>query len=101
MDTIEQLWRDHLATPFPGRRGDEVEEIDLVTLDADIAGCVDAFISAGHVLDAARTAILGRCYRDASIISRTLTGAEGQYFARLESLAGEVLKKLSVLAPAG
>ncbi|WP_205008525.1 hypothetical protein [Streptomyces sp. Cmuel-A718b] len=38
---VSHLWREHQQAPFPaGLRGAERADIDLVLLDADIAGCV-------------------------------------------------------------
>ena len=45
---IAELWKEHLAAPFPkGLQAKDVKGIDLVSLDADIAGCVDSFVEQG------------------------------------------------------
>jgi hypothetical protein len=39
--TIEDMWKEHREAVFPSvSRGRDVDGIDLVMLDADIAGCV-------------------------------------------------------------
>lgn len=36
---VDELWREHLAAPLPkGFRGKDVDGLDFVMLDADIAG---------------------------------------------------------------
>jgi hypothetical protein len=47
---IEQLWREHKLEAFPqGYRGKDVNGVDLVMLDADVAGCVDTFLDRGNL----------------------------------------------------
>ncbi len=102
MDEIRTLWDEHLAAGFPdGCAGEEVAGIDLVLLDADIAGCVQTFVDRGGRLDVRRTAVLGRCYHDAMLVTTSMGSVEAQtYFRRLESLAGAILSALSARAPA-
>ena len=68
--------------------------VELVLLDADIAACVSLYVADGGRLDLQRTAILGRCYRDASV-SELLPSQARDYFARLEHMAAMVLEALS------
>ena len=90
---IEQLWQEHRAAVFPaGYTGKEVEGIDLALLDSDTAGCILTFLKNGGELDLWRTAILGLCYRDASIVARSLSGEAYDYFLRLETLSRLVLE---------
>ena len=100
MDDLKTLWREHREAVFPPRcRGRELGGIELVMLDADIAGCVERFLATAE-LDAQYAALLGRCYRDASLVARQLTEAHEQvYFARLERLAATVLEALSFVRP--
>jgi hypothetical protein len=41
-DQLARLWADHLAAPFPDafRDGREFADVDMVLLDANIAGCI-------------------------------------------------------------
>lgn len=65
---IKGLCKEHLATPFPkGFRAKDLNGVDLVMLDADIAGCVDTFVERGN-LNLFQTAILGLCYRNTSFV---------------------------------
>src|SRR3954447_8292844 len=83
------LWAEHQATAFPARlRGEEVAGVDMVMLDADIAGCVVTWLGASGGLDASRRDSLERCLDD---IDRVLpliqdTG-EREYYERLRRLA--------------
>jgi hypothetical protein len=66
-----------------------------VLLDADIAGCVLSFIRNKGELDDQRTAILGLCYRELPVVMKDMDGEANLYFARLETLAGIVLRALA------
>lgn len=90
--TIEELWEEHSATPFPGEfRGRGVDGIDFVMLEADIAGCVDTFLS-GRPLSYFQLASLGLAYRDSEYVKPILNDRGGEYFWRLHRLAELVLK---------
>ena len=93
---IAELWKEHLATPFPkGMQDEDVEGIDLVMLDADIAGCVDSFIGRGN-LNLFQAAVLGLSYRNVSTVMPILNETGAGYFGRLERLAELVLKAVAV-----
>ena len=84
---IEELWQEHQGVVFPsGYGGEEVEGIDLVLLDANIAGCVETYIKRRQ-LDIKHAAILGLCYRDCAVAVKGLDGVAKDYFLRLEKLA--------------
>jgi len=89
--TIEDVWKEHREASFPSVcRGRDVDGIDFVVLDADIAGCVSTFLQRRQ-LDLWRTAVLGVCYRNVTyVLART--PIEGRvHFQRLERLARMVL----------
>ena len=89
---IEELWQEHLAAAFPeGLRAKDVNGIDLVLLDANIAGCVSTFVERGK-LNNYQSAMLGLSYRDASFVIPILNEEGVAYFWRLERLAELVLK---------
>ena len=93
---IAELWKAHLATPFPERfRAKDINGIDFVMLDADIAGCVDTFVTRGN-LNLFQTAVLGICYRNASFVMPILNEEGAAYFWRLERLAELVLKAVAL-----
>jgi hypothetical protein len=90
---IEALWREHSADRFPeGLAGEEVDGICVTSLDTFTAGCLSTFFSRRGSLDLGRTAILGLCYRDLSVVVAGLKGEQRRYFARLEQLARMVLE---------
>ncbi len=93
---IAELWQEHLNTPFPNiLRGNDLDGIDFVMLDADIAGCAQAFLKSGR-LNLFQTAVLGLSYRNASFVVPQLNGDGSIYFARLERLAKLVLKEVAI-----
>ena len=54
-------------------------------LDADVAGCVDTFVSRGK-LNLYQTAVLGLCYRDLTFVMPDLNEEGKAYYGRLERL---------------
>ena len=92
---IEELWKEHQSAPFPkDYRGKDVNGIDFVMLDADVAGCVDTFVSEGN-LNLFQTAMLGLCYRDLTYVMPILNEEAREYYWRLERLAELVLKAVA------
>lgn len=88
---IKKIWEEHREARFPSVcRGAEIDGIDFVMLDADIAGCVSTFLKRG-TLDLWRTAILGVCYRNVTYVLPQLPDEGRLYFERLERLARLVL----------
>ena len=60
MTTGSPLWEEHLRAPFPaGFRGVDFDGVDLILLDADVAGLVHRELDGG--LDDAGVAILWAC----------------------------------------
>ncbi len=92
---IEDLWQEHLAAPFPkGFQGKDVNGIDFVVLDSDVAGCISTFLDSG-TLNVYQTALLGLAYRKASYVAPILNEEGVAYFWRLERLAELVLKAVA------
>ena len=93
--TIEDLWMEHLKARFPAHlRGKDLNGIDFVMLDADIAGCVSTFLERG-ILDSKRLAVLGLCYRNVRFVLPVLNEEGSAYYWRLERLSELVLKKIA------
>lgn len=83
------------ATPsaFPPRlRGAVIAGVDMVMVDADIAGCVEVWLGSSANLDAARIGIL-RTRRDevARVLAILTDPAEREYYTILRDLANAVL----------
>ncbi len=95
-DRLNNLWFEHQKAAFPSECcGEECDGIDLVMLDADIAGCVTTFLKRKHTLDPCRLAVLGICYRDACYVASRLDPDAANYYQRLELLAKLVLEHVS------
>jgi hypothetical protein len=87
------LWKQHCSEPAPSRLvGREIQGIEVTSLETFTAGCIQTFMDRKGKLDLWRTAILGRCYREISVIALALKGREKAYYKRLETLAGLVLQ---------
>jgi hypothetical protein len=94
MDEIVKLYNEHLTTPFPDRRGDEILGIDLVLIDSDTAGLITKFISYRGQLSINDIRILNHCYSDLSRIVKELSSTDRQYFAQLQNIVGLIIEKL-------
>ena len=92
MTEIERLWTEHLAVDFPPVHGDEVEGIDLILLDADIAGYITTFLDHGGRLAPARRASLETLARHARTAAQSLAGPARDYFTRLANVADLVVR---------
>jgi hypothetical protein len=85
---LARLWEEHLSAPFPeGFRGVDVGGVDLVLLDADVAGLVQRELNGG--LDDQGVAILWARIADLDKIVPLLNEEYcAAYFARLRTVAG-------------
>ncbi len=94
-EEIDELWSGHLGEQFPsGLIGKDVNGIDLVSLDSNIAGCVVTFIDDGN-LNLYQTAVLGLCFQNVSFVISILNKEGRKYFGRLERLSELVLKAVA------
>jgi hypothetical protein len=99
--TIEELESEHRAARFPAElRGHDVDGIDFVMLDADIAGCVSTFLMRKHILDPWRTAVLGLALGNVERLVPQLEGSALEYFRRLGFLARSVLREVAATTKA-
>ena len=92
MTEIERLWAEHLAVDFPPLRAPEVQGIDLLLLDADIAEYITTFLDNRGRLPAARRASLDALARQARTAAQALTGRARDHFARLATVADLVVR---------
>jgi hypothetical protein len=87
MTAVEELWRRHAKEAFPARLTSvDVLGIEMVTLDADIAGCVNTWLHNGGTLDDRRWNVLTARKRKLSRVLPELTGEEATYFRRLDEM---------------
>lgn len=91
---VARLYEEHERAEFPSRlRGEELAGVDLVMLDADIVGCVDAWQGSAGRLDAGRQSILRNCLDDLNRVVPLLTDdREARYYERLRELTRLVLE---------
>ncbi|MFD5299368.1 hypothetical protein ACFWJU_29670 [Streptomyces mutabilis] len=83
------LWQEHRDAEFPANlRGVEVEDIDMVLLDADTAGCASTWINNGGTLDPQHRRILRTCVEDLERVTPQISDPSGHpYYQRLHQLA--------------
>jgi hypothetical protein len=89
---VQRLWEEHQATAFPERLGGrEIAGVDMVLLDADVAGYVTAWLGTGS-LDDERRAMLVESLNDLDrVLPRLEFPAEREYYERLQRLAQAAL----------
>jgi hypothetical protein len=91
-DAASRLWAEHEDAEFPALGGDGRGGIDLVLLDADVAGCVLSWLDSSGRLDPASAKIVAACLSDLDRVLPLLTDEqEVVYFRRLRKLATMVL----------
>ncbi|WP_328558476.1 hypothetical protein [Streptomyces coelicoflavus] len=83
------LWQEHRDAEFPADlRGVEFDDIDMVMLDADTAGCACTWIDNGGTLDPQRRRILQTCVQDLDRVIPQISDPSGRrYYQRLHQLA--------------
>ena len=87
MTAVEELWRRHAKEAFPARLTSvDVLGIEMVMLDADIAGCVGTWLHNGGTLDDRRWNVLAARKRELSRVLPELAGKEDTYFRRLDKM---------------
>ena len=74
-------------------RGRDLDGVDFVMLDADIAGCVDSFMKHSK-LTVFQASTLGLCYHNSSQVISVLYEEGTEYFWRLSRLAELVLREV-------
>jgi hypothetical protein len=91
-ETARLLYDEHERAEFPGRwRDEEPGGVEMVMLDADVAGVVSSWLSGGR-LDAPRQSVLRSSLRDLDRVLPVLSDSEElRYCQRLRELARLVL----------
>ncbi|MGW2305521.1 hypothetical protein [Streptomyces sp. NPDC001809] len=89
-DRLARLWEAHLRAPYPDSfRGVDVGGVELILLDADVAGLVQREL--GGQLDDTGIAILWACIADLDKALPLIPSEYcASYFARLRTMAGLV-----------
>lgn len=85
---VSRLWAAHVRAEFPPRlRGEELAGVDMVMLDADIAGCVVTWRACHGSLDEGRRQLMGRLLQDLDRVLPLLSDEqECAYYRRLRRL---------------
>ena len=90
LTTVDRLFEEHRRAVFPERFREETSAagVDLVLLDAHLAGCVSTWLHGGGRLDAAHGPVVRHCLRDLDrVLPRLTDGHERRYVERLRELA--------------
>ncbi len=94
MNTLTKLWEAHRADRFPKElAGKEINGIDLVLLDADIAGCIMTVIGSAGRIDGGKAEILRECLKDLNNVITGLNDNGKRHYERLKRMAELVLKQ--------
>ncbi|MEH0841443.1 hypothetical protein V6U81_03485 [Micromonospora sp. CPCC 205711] len=72
---VAELWEAHQQSPFPGRlRGMDVAGVEMVMLDADVAGGVMSWLHNGGDIDDQRWGQLAACEEQLALVIPELAG---------------------------
>ncbi|TWV33678.1 hypothetical protein FRZ03_29930 [Streptomyces misionensis] len=85
LHSAARLLRKHRDAGFPADlRGVEFDDIDMVMLDADTAGCASTWLTNGGVLDPERRRVLRACVEDLDRVIPRISDRSGRrYYQRL------------------
>lgn len=86
---VAALWQAHEQTPFPARRRSmDANGVEMVTLDADVAGCVAAWLRNHGRLDRRRRATLEARLGDLAHAKADFDSEEAVHWQRLRDVIG-------------
>jgi len=95
MKNIKESYQNFLKLPFPEKlAGEEIYEIDLVSLDTFTAGLIDKYISRKGELSKSDFELLDKFNLELKSITKELKGVELAYFSFLSDLANQVYFEL-------
>lgn len=90
---IRTMWQAWSSAPFPdGYTGEDVDDIGLVLLDLETAGCIDDFVSCGCILNPEDVDFLRKCERSLDTVTAKLDGEAKLYFGGLLQVTRMVLR---------
>ncbi len=100
MSGVASLWEAHRNAAFPGRlRSVDIAGVEMVMLDADVAGCVSAWLNDGGNIDDRWWDVLAVRERHLERVVPELSGDEAAYFQRLLDMTVLVLDSSGELRP--
>jgi hypothetical protein len=89
---VAQLYNAHREADFPDRlRAVDVAGVEMVMLDADVAGCVSTWLTSGGSTDDRLWDILATRERQLERVMPELSGQEAAYYRRLLDMAALIL----------
>ena len=92
---ILELWKSYSSAAYPKGYSDRtVNKINLALLDAEIAGCLQMYVSLDGELDRAQVKSLQKCLVDLNTVVLLLNREELAYFQPLRRLAELVLQEV-------
>ena len=92
MAAAAELWKTHCLAGFPGRlRSTDVAGVEMVLLDADVAGCISSWLNNDGPLSDRRWAVLASRERQLVRVLPELSGAEADYCQRLLDMTDLVI----------
>lgn len=90
---VTTLFDAHREAPFPSRwRGTDVEDIDMVMLDATPAGCVSVWLEQQDLLDDRTRDVLAECEQRLIRVIPELDAYGREYYQRLLDMTVLVLE---------
>lgn len=90
-DEIVRDWAAHRGSAFPPKTaGKVIDGIDLVLFDAELAGCIDAFVE-HYCLKPGTRKILESSREDLRNIAPQLDPLARTYFERLENIISRII----------
>ena len=93
--SIQQLWKEHMSTPFPSDlAGEEFAGHDLVLLDSTAAGCISTFLErrGEQSLDTQRLVVLCNCAESLTGICPQLPDEHRIYFDALRDISERIVR---------
>ncbi len=91
-DAFRSCGSNTSEVPFPGRRAEDVDGIDLMLVDTEAAGCISTFLGNQGRLDPDQLRILRRISGDLHRVVPHLTGAMATYFAQLAQVSSATVQ---------
>lgn len=88
MPDLQTLWKKFSATPFP--RSAHESDLQLESLDAEIAGCVSSFLQT-HTLEREKKEILEKAVKRLQENFENIPIDSQDYFRQLEEIGEQVL----------
>ena len=94
MNNIKSIFDLLYHQSFPSDPGKEINDVDLVMIDADTMGLVSSFLEAKGKLSISKIEMLKNCIENLEVIIPNLNKSEKKYFIELKDLASKVFEQI-------